>query len=203
MTLTEVIQTAQPAAVKKPARSASRKDKHGPAAPTASTVIQPVVAAPLPPPKVTAAQRKLEQRARKVAEAKASVAAAAAAVAARAAAAAAAAAARVVAPPSAVAPVDPLFEHFNRMNGSQLSHLLGINDQLKSGSKSELVARCMDRKMFGNLPRCPVCGGGKLKERGSGRFFCPGFYDDADYRFCGYSCASHQVQRLAWKDYDA
>ena len=36
-------------------------------------------------------------------------------------------------------------------------------DQLLKGNKPEIVARCVDRYFFGNMPRCPTCGGGKLE----------------------------------------
>ena len=47
----------------------------------------------------------------------------------------------------------------------ELKELLEANDQLKGGTKPVLVARCADGKIYGGLPRCPQCGGGKLKVR--------------------------------------
>jgi len=47
----------------------------------------------------------------------------------------------------------------------ELKQLLEANDQLKGGTKPVLVARCADGKLYGGLPRCPQCGGGKLKVR--------------------------------------
>ena len=84
------------------------------------------------------------------------------------------------------------------MSGAQLKALLGLNEQLKGGNKGELVARCVDRKLHGNLPRCPECGGGRLKHDGAGAFFCPGYYDDDEFVFCRYR--TWHCERPAWRD---
>jgi hypothetical protein len=54
------------------------------------------------------------------------------------------------------------------------------NDQKKSGTKDVLVMRIVDCVMFGLLPKCPSCHGGRLDVRynvqeghgGQGSFFC-------------------------------
>lgn len=71
---------------------------------------------------------------------------------------------------------------------------LRANDQILGGAKGELVERCVDRKVYGNLPRCPRCAIGKLKvsypralgHGGMGTFTCPGGYDDDQYVRCGF-----------------
>ena len=75
---------------------------------------------------------------------------------------------------------------------------------LVCGNKADLVERCVDRKLYGNLPRCPECGIGKLKvtyprefgHGGMGTFTCPGGYDDDAYVRCGFRAS--QVERPAW-----
>ena len=54
-------------------------------------------------------------------------------------------------------------DEYYRWTIPELKELLDANDQLKGGTKAVLVARCADGKLYGGLPRCPQCGGGKLK----------------------------------------
>ena len=56
-------------------------------------------------------------------------------------------------------------EEYYKWTLLELKQLLEANDQLKGGTKAVLVARCADGKLYGGLPRCPQCGGGKLKVR--------------------------------------
>ena len=52
---------------------------------------------------------------------------------------------------------------FGALPVPELKNCLRVNQQLLSGSKGELVERCVDRKLYGNLPRCDKCGIGRLK----------------------------------------
>lgn len=54
-------------------------------------------------------------------------------------------------------------DEYYRWTIPELKELLDDNDQLKGGTKAVLVARCADGSLYGALPRCPRCGGGKLK----------------------------------------
>jgi len=91
-------------------------------------------------------------------------------------------------------------EMFNALTIPVLKECLRENQQLLGGNKGELVERCVDRKMYGNLPRCSKCGIGRLKvtysERfghgGQGRFRCPGGYDDDEYVRCRYKSSSEK-----------
>lgn len=90
----------------------------------------------------------------------------------------------------------------------ELKELLEANDQLKGGNKATLVARCADGKLYGRLPRCPRCGGGKLKvwyesmsgHDGHGWYLCPGYYDDDEYVKCDF--VGIDVTRPEWKQDD-
>jgi hypothetical protein len=81
---------------------------------------------------------------------------------------------------------------------------LRSNEQLLSGTKPDLVERCVDRSLYGNLPRCPQCSLGRLKvsyaralgHGGMGIFTCPGGYDDDQYVRCSYRTTS--VERPKW-----
>lgn len=99
---------------------------------------------------------------------------------------------------------DGAFRLFGGMTMQSLKNCLRENGALMSGNKMELVERCVDRKMYGNLPRCPQCGIGRLKvvyacalgHQGQGDFSCPGGYDDDAYVRCGYRAKS--VERPPW-----
>lgn len=59
------------------------------------------------------------------------------------------------------------------------------NQQSKTGTKSELAAKCADGKQFGRIPTCPKCGGGKLRfNRDRGTYACPGYMEDTDFVHC-------------------
>lgn len=87
---------------------------------------------------------------------------------------------------AAVAQGDPAHcdadDEYYRWTVAELKELLQANRQLKGGSKPALVARCSDGKLYGALPRCPKCSGGRLKvlydcavgHGGQGFFRCPG-----------------------------
>ena len=93
---------------------------------------------------------------------------------------------------------------FTAMPIAVLKHCLRANGQLLSGNKLDLVERCVDRKLYGNLPRCSKCGIGRLKvtyltgfgHKGQGVFTCPGGYDDDEYVRCSYRSSSEV--RPAW-----
>merc|ERR1712059_146353 len=77
-------------------------------------------------------------------------------------------------------------QEFEKKTCAQLKELLQKNDQTKTGNKSALVTRIARCKLYGCLPRCPECGGGRLKaayvqewgHEGNGTFSCPGYFDD-------------------------
>jgi len=97
-------------------------------------------------------------------------------------------------------------EIFATMTIDQIKHQLREQNQLLKGTKAELVERAVDCRVWGLLPRCPECGGGKLKvsyhngsdPSGGQTFKCPGFYDEDHYHFCSFS--STDVKRPAWVD---
>ena len=60
----------------------------------------------------------------------------------------------IVAPPSI---------SFASMGVSQLKECLRANNQLLSGKKCDLLARCQERHCNGSLDQCHGCGGGKLR----------------------------------------
>eukprot|EP00320_Phaeocystis_rex_P003288 CAMPEP_0119059550 /NCGR_PEP_ID=MMETSP1178-20130426/3682_1 /TAXON_ID=33656 /ORGANISM="unid sp, Strain CCMP2000" /LENGTH=264 /DNA_ID=CAMNT_0007040591 /DNA_START=210 /DNA_END=1004 /DNA_ORIENTATION=- len=95
-------------------------------------------------------------------------------------------------------------ELFGGLPVEQLKACLRANEQLLSGNKADLVERCVDRKLYGNLPRCGKCGLGRLRvsysallgHGGQGTFTCPGGYDDDEYVRCSFRAQS--VARPPW-----
>jgi hypothetical protein len=81
----------------------------------------------------------------------------------------------------------------------RLKELLRANDQITTGSRAELVERILDRVAHGNLPRCPTCGLGRLRESGRGGYYCPGGYDDDEYVECNFVAEPSAVARTAWQ----
>lgn len=56
------------------------------------------------------------------------------------------------------------------MGANELKEILGnipcytaLNNQPKTGNKTELAERCADGKLLGRTPSCSECGGGKLR----------------------------------------
>ena len=88
----------------------------------------------------------------------------------------------------------------------------GLKDQLRAnnapvgGNKTELVNRCVDFKMYGVLPVCPSCGGGRVKVNypknaiyghgGMGNFYCPGYHDGDSFHRCGFAATA--IARIPW-----
>jgi len=90
-----------------------------------------------------------------------------------------------------------------------LKQMLLHNNQKRSGNKMELVTRIADCKMYGCLPQCEDCGGGRMfviydfpfGHGGQGRWRCNGYYDDEDFVPCGISTREKQ-ERKKWKELD-
>jgi len=99
-------------------------------------------------------------------------------------------------------------EAYAALSGDKLKAMLELNAQKKSGTKDELIERCVDGKLYGALPRCLDCGGGILRvsypskygHGGKGRYSCPGYYEDEGYIRCGFSATD--VERAEWQEPD-
>jgi len=88
---------------------------------------------------------------------------------------------------------------------AQLKATLVANDQKCSGAKGVLIERVVDGIVFGALPRCPSCSGGRLQVQyatkfghgGQGRFKCPGSFDDDHYVRCSFR-SDDRIERPKW-----
>jgi hypothetical protein len=117
-----------------------------------------------------------------------------------------------IAPPQAGAePVqvpadDPAALRLSKMSVDQLKDILRVgccrvrraaladqrgqaNKQTLTGTKDELVARCLDGEVNGALQVCPMCRQGKLRfDVESAQYWCSGFFDKDINQFmkCGF-----------------
>jgi len=93
----------------------------------------------------------------------------------------------------------------SNLTNDDLKKELRLNDQKVSGAKKELVDRVVDGRLYGALPQCGDCGGGKLRvkyaskfgHKGQGQFSCPGYFDDTKPVRCSFK--SDHVARIPWK----
>lgn len=98
-------------------------------------------------------------------------------------------------------------EYYSGMTNNEMKAILKINDQKMSGKKLELIERCADGKLYGGIPKCEECGGGRLQvnypfpfgHKGQGNWFCKGYYDDGDFQPCFRKTTDIQ-EREAWKE---
>jgi len=100
--------------------------------------------------------------------------------------------------------VEDLKEELSSKSVAKLKEMLNLNDMIRSGNKDELAERVADAMVYGAIPRCPQCFGGRLKvayksrnHGGQGDWSCPGYHDEDHFRRCSYR--SEEVVRPAWK----
>eukprot|EP00808_Paulinella_micropora_P002282 g32781.t1 len=74
---------------------------------------------------------------------------------------------------------------------------LKAHAQIVGGSKQELVDRIVSCMEFGCLPKCPECGGGRMKEAGD-VFKCPGYMEDDEFQHCGFTCDHTKLTFAEW-----
>jgi len=112
-------------------------------------------------------------------------------------------AAKKAAPAKPPAKKNPLIaakeEELQGLTLDKLKALLKQNDQVTTGVKGDLIKRIADGMIYGALPRCPLCHGGRLKwDATKGLYYCPGFMDDDVFKACKFQAI--QVARNPWKE---
>eukprot|EP01114_Cavostelium_apophysatum_P000890 TRINITY_DN1077_c0_g1_i2.p2 TRINITY_DN1077_c0_g1~~TRINITY_DN1077_c0_g1_i2.p2 ORF type:complete len:114 (-),score=26.94 TRINITY_DN1077_c0_g1_i2:87-428(-) len=88
------------------------------------------------------------------------------------------------------------------MNLDQLKKRLQANDQVSTGTKGVLQTRVADCILNGNLPRCPKCSGGKVKQSSANAFYCPGYQDDDKFKTCRWKGTAADITRPPWQTAD-
>uniref|UniRef100_A0A7S4PSS4 PARP-type domain-containing protein n=1 Tax=Alexandrium monilatum TaxID=311494 RepID=A0A7S4PSS4_9DINO len=87
-------------------------------------------------------------------------------------------------------------------NAAALGAMLAQNGLPKAGRKDELVKRAAESQVLGVPPVCDVCEKKKLLwSRETGRFSCPGFFDDEAkvFKRCKGPSAGAEVKRTPWE----
>ena len=93
-----------------------------------------------------------------------------------------------------------LEEIFDKSSITELKLKLKNNNQVCTGTKYDLVQRCAQGKLFGALPNCSKCFGGKLRfDINKGEYKCPGYMNDTDFVFCNFR-ATDGITRNPWQD---
>lgn len=96
-----------------------------------------------------------------------------------------------------IAAIAKAAEAYALKSAQELKDLCKANKQVQSGSKTDLIQRCAEGKVLGQIPVCPLCGAGKLRfDIKTGIYKCPGYTDDETYLPCIFSSGS--VQRNTW-----
>lgn len=91
-------------------------------------------------------------------------------------------------------------DFFERKTIGELKLILKQNNQVCSGTKNVLTERCAQGKLWGALPNCPICFGGKLRFNiKTGEYLCPGYMNDTDFVFCKYR-VTDGVLRNPWRE---
>ena len=81
----------------------------------------------------------------------------------------------------------------------QLKDILRRNGQSMSGSKIDLLGKVSDGIMFGKIPKCSNCNGGRPKmDMSTGEYHCEGYYEDETYNKCDTTFQFDSVQRDEW-----
>ena len=64
-----------------------------------------------------------------------------------------------------------------------------------------MAARCADGKLFGKIPFCPTCAGGKPRfDKEKGAYKCPGFMYDTEFKRCGATFTFEELKRCEWTE---
>jgi len=101
----------------------------------------------------------------------------------------------------------PLFEKYRAKTVEELKDYMRWNGQQITGTKGELIKRCIDGELNGALPACPQSGcKGRLKldpsTTGPQKVSCSGAFDDELGTFirCYFRANSDTITRIPWRE---
>jgi len=78
-----------------------------------------------------------------------------------------------------------LLKQIQHLKNDTLKAILRKNDQSMSGNKIVLLGKVADGLLFGKIPRCTQCGGGRPKfDMQTGTYICNGYQDDEVWKNC-------------------
>lgn len=88
-------------------------------------------------------------------------------------------------------------DKYSAMSVTELKEVLRANEQMLSGTKDQLLQRCVDGEMRGGLPLCPTCHAGRL-HFDDGVYHCPGYFDNDAKAVVRCDFTATKVQRNPW-----
>jgi len=93
-----------------------------------------------------------------------------------------------------------ILKEYSFLSNEDLKELLTKNRQVKSGTRDELLSRCVEGKLLGALTNCPKCKKERLTFKiKTGLYLCKGFVGGKGlFVECGYK--SDLAKRLPWRD---
>lgn len=73
------------------------------------------------------------------------------------------------------------------MTNQELKDILRANQQSMTGNKNILFSKVAHGMVFGRIPKCSNCSGGRpFFNLATGEYTCHGYQDDCDYVECGH-----------------
>ncbi|CAD8062313.1 unnamed protein product [Paramecium primaurelia] len=89
-------------------------------------------------------------------------------------------------------------KEWSAKTNQQIKDNLRKNLQSMTGNKDELLNKIADGIVLGSIPRCPHCFGGRPKfNQATGTYFCVGYRDDTDFKFCNKAILN--LDRTPWQ----
>ena len=79
--------------------------------------------------------------------------------------------------------------------------MLKYNNQPCTGTKYEMIERVAEGIAMGAIPKCKNCIGGRPKfDKNTGKYRCPGFMDDTQFKHCNKTFSRSEINRVPWKE---
>src|SRR3990167_971834 len=101
--------------------------------------------------------------------------------------------------PARIAELTKTLESLKSESNQSLKDMLRKNNQSMSGNKTELLGKVADGKMFGRIPKCSTCHGGRLAfDLSTGEYRCNGYYEDQAFYQCSAVFQFSQITRDKW-----
>lgn len=98
-----------------------------------------------------------------------------------------------------VAKMKEILTRIQGYSNEKLKEILRKNGQSMSGTKVDLLSKVLDGELFGRVPKCPTCRGGRPKmDLQTGVYHCTGYYEDEAFYQCTASFQFNKLERDKW-----
>ena len=103
--------------------------------------------------------------------------------------------------PARIEQLKKILDSLKNESNQALKDMLRKNNQSMSGNKTDLLGKVADGKMFGRIPKCPTCHGGRLAfDLTAGEYRCNGYYEDQAFYQCTAVFPFSGITREPWTD---